>query len=399
MVIKRFLFLLLMFAVCISFTIAQEEDDSVQETDQVNYFIDRTADGVRFIQRLMCEAGDYVLRYVVIVERQSQNRYTEVGRFESKENFADVSLTVGEYRFSVEVYDLFDELSFVTRWREFEVFLAVQPVLSGFTPNNFYLDEETEWVINLRGQNLLSSSEYYLVQNNRRIHPLSHVSEGSSARLVFSAMSLVPGQYDIYVRNPGGLDARLGTFNIALKKPFDLYLSAGFAPIIPLYGYLFKDTELEAPFSRSFFPLGAAAKIGFVPMKRVWGSLGVEASGSYTMLEMEKEYYTAKASFLNVHLSLLYQVFFLNKKFSFNAILGGGSSSLFDFHYVYQIGSPTEKIDRHYPSAITGLSFMAFLSGPLLINAGADYIHMFTSSDDSPMPGFLRPFLLVGVRF
>jgi hypothetical protein len=378
--------------------------------DQRNYYIDHSEGEPRLVQRLIWEKADYVLRYEVTVQkREAEGRYSEAERVSTEENFAEFSLIAGRYRFSVALYDFLDEFSFSTEWREFEIVRAFQPELLGFSPQVFYFDEDAVWELTVHGRNLLPESEIYLVQGNTTIRPASKTCEGDSAHLLFPTASLVLGEFSVYVRNPGGLDALLKTFTITNKKPFDLNISLGYAPIIPLYGYLFRDFALEkneyspldankvqAPFPDNIYPLGLAARIGLMFYKRNWGNLGLEASGSFTPLKHESELYTSLAYLSNAHLSFMYQKYFFRRAVAFNASLGVGLAVLQNFHYEYADSAPTENKNAYFPSSIASFSFMVFIVKPVFLNVGADFIQTFTS--EAPLPGFILPFALVGLR-
>ena len=396
---KTWFFLAIFACIFLPFAFAQAGEPAGDETaaEELNYFIDRSEGEPRFIQRLIWEETNYVLRYEVVVQRRENNgSYREVERRRTENNFAEISLFAGRYRYQVRVYDLFDELSLTTDWREFEIIRALQPELSGFSPSAFYLDEDMAWEITLRGRNLIPESEIYLVNKDRKIRPQSSVSDGNSSRLVFSGISLASGQYDVYVRNPGGLDTRLGTFTITNKKPFDLLLALGYAPIIPLYGYWFDDSDVDAPFPDSFYPLGAAAKISFLPIKRAWGNLGIEASISMSYMKYEHRYYSPSIFLWNTQFSLLYQKYLFKKKFAFNVNLGGGAAIMQGFQYEYPVGSSYNVPLNIVPSAIFGLSGMVFINKAFFVSAGADFIHVFSA--ETPAPGYIRPFLMGGIR-
>ena len=400
---KRAFFLLGIFALCLSPAFAQLAANTPGDPFQgQRFFIDREGDEIFFIQRLIWEEAVYALRYVVIVEQPEQDgSYSEVFRASIEENFIDVSLNAGQYRFRVEVYDLVDEFAFSTEWEYFEILRALQPELTGFSPQAFFLDADEIWELTLRGENLLPEASFYLVRGDIRIMPRRHSGEGESAHLVFDMGTLIPGQYYIYVINPGGLNARLGTFAITFQRLFDLNISLGYAPIVPLYGFLWDDFSvngymIEAPFPGSFHALGAVARISFVPFKRIWGYLGAEISSSLAAFEHERPYYTTNAFFLNAHLSLLYQRYFFRRNFAFNIILGAGITTLLDFHYTYPTGQQTENQTTHYASVIAGFSVKGFFFSPFFVSAGVDFIHVF--SPEGSMPGFIRPSLTVGVR-
>ncbi|MDR2966017.1 MAG: hypothetical protein LBU88_09600 [Treponema sp.] len=393
---KKIFILIALFILCLSFIPAQEQKNN----GGTNYFVDRSGDELRFIQRIIWEESDYFLHYEVVIEKMEQKVYVEVERFRSEVNFIEVSLASGHYRYKVEVYNLFDELSFTTEWSEFEIILAFQPSIAGFSPNGFHLDEDHVWEITLQGQNLFPESEFYLVQDDKIIRPLHHTVNDNNATLVFSRESLVRGKFSICVRNPGGLDARLGDFTIKANRTSELVFSIGYAPILPLYGYLFKDAEtLEAPFSGGFYPLGIAAKVSFIPFIKSWGNLGIEISCSLAFLEQDLNYYTTSASLLNTHLGIMYQKYFMENAFSINVSIGAGITSVLDFHYKFSFdGHSTENITTHYPSGIIGVSFFKKINNIFTINAGFDFIHIFSPPTDRPMPGFIRPFVTAGIQ-
>jgi len=373
-------------------------DNADESPEEQNFYIDRSEGELRFIQRLTWNEADYVLRYEVIVEKQEKDgTYRETERVSVEHNFVEFSLTAGRYRYRVDLYDLVDQLAASSEWREFDVIRALQPSLTIFNPRAFYIDDDENdvWEITLRGRNLLPDSEIYLVRDGSKIKPRRQIFEGESCRLIFSWESLVIGEYSIYVKNPGGLDTQSGPFIIANKKKFDFNFSLGYAPIVPLYGYLFKDSDVEAPFAGFFYPMGAAVKLNFFPLKRVWGNLGIEVSGSFASLKHERQYYSAEALLLNTHIGFLYQKYFSRKSYAVSAGLGFGAATLYDFYFTYPVGNQTEPVTTIIPSIMEELSFMVFVRKPFFINAGIDVIQTF--STDKPAPGFIRPFILAGI--
>lgn len=407
---KKLIIFICLAVLLISPLCAQEYEEELileqEQEEESSFFIDRSTEHIRFIQRLTWEPAEYALRYEVVIERLEAGRYMENERVTVSEPAAEVSLTAGLYRYRIDVYDLLGELSFESEWLEFEIKRAVQPHISSFSPNAFYLDEDNDWILTLRGQNLIPESEIWLIprtagtRGSSRVIPRRKTFEGSTARLEFLGASLTLGEYSIYIRNPGGLDyTAAGSFTVTNRKPFDLNFTLGYAPIFPMHGFLFKDYRLEAPFTAGIYPLGALIRANFIPYKLSWGSLGAEASFSYTHLEGKKDYYSASSPFLNVHLSFLYQIHFFNRLFAFNANIGIGLSSLPGFQYKYPIGSPADKVTAHYPSFIGGLSLVYHFKRPFFAHAGVDFIQFLSAGESVPKPGFFRPFVAAGYKW
>jgi hypothetical protein len=271
----------------------------------------------------------------------------------------------------------------------------LQPELSGFSPAGFYLDEDIVWDISLNGENLTEQAEIYLRlqgPDTDRIVPAQYIPspQGGSGRLVFDMAQLTPGTYDVYVKNPGGLDTARGPFRIAYRKPVDFNVSLNYAPLIPLYGAL--NDFFDAP----VFPLAAAARISLVPFKRVWGYLGVELVPFWTALSVKGEGYEAMAQYMGVQVNLLYQRWLSNRIMAFNFRLGGGTVFLDDLHFEFSSGT-SESLRTLMPSAGAGASFMWFVDKPFFLEVGAEYLHFF--SVDNPSPGYLRPIIGGGYQW
>jgi hypothetical protein len=238
---------------------------------QGNYYIDSSEGEPRFIQRLMWEHTDYVLRYEVTVEKLSDNEeYVQIERYGTEENFAVFSLTAGSYRFHVDLYDLFDDLAYTTDWHEFEIIRALRPELISFTPQIFYLSAESERKIILRGHNLIPESEIYLVREDTVLgyimHPMNIDTDGDYAIIELYKALLVPGEYAIYVRNPGGMEAQLGTFKIATRPPANpIFTTVGFSAGTSFVADPLAIITVHGTYSplRNFF-VGAGVDFGFI---------------------------------------------------------------------------------------------------------------------------------------
>jgi hypothetical protein len=366
-----------------------------QDTETGFFYIERVEEKVRFIQHIIWERREYAYRYEVTIERQSAAGFSQILQEFTEENFIEVSLAAGRYRYRIVVYDLFDSPGEASQWTEFDVHLALRPEIQRFSPDSFWLDEDTVWVLSLEGRNFAQGAEVYLRPQegpDDMIIPVEYVpaAPGGSARLVFDMRNLTPGLYDVYIENPGGLESALGTFRIAYRKPFDINFSLGCAPLIPLYG------DLNAFFDQQIFPLAAAARISFVPFKRVWGYLGVELAPFWAYLSMSGQGYELAAQYMGAHLNALFQKWFANRIMAFNFRLGAGMVLLDDLHFEFSAGKSVS-LQTLMPSLGAGLSFMWFIQKPFFVELGAEYMHFFSA--DPVSPGYLRPILGGGWQY
>jgi hypothetical protein len=250
-------------------------------------------------------------------------------------------------------------------------------------------------VLNLSGRNLTEGIEIYLQGQGlrqTRIRPETITVENreDEARLVFDFRQLDVGNYTIHAVNPGGLETELGTFRIAFRKPVDINISAGYRPLIPLYGRI--NTLLKA----GAFPLGAYARLSVIPLKRRWGYIGIELEPSWTYLQAKGDDYKIQAQMTGGAVYGMYQWWFPNRVMTLSFRLGGALYSVLDYHFVYDRGE-TEPMTILIPAIAAGASFQWFVRKPFFLETGLDFTHFFAV--DNPSPAYLRPFAGAGWQF
>jgi hypothetical protein len=348
----------------------------------------------RFVQTLWWQEQDSALYYTVAIERQEGTGWEAVMDGETGAAFFEISLRPGIYRYRVWVHDMLGKALGPTDWIQFEVLLAKEPEISRFSPEGFYLDEDTAWELRLSGRNLTRGIEIYLQQEStgRRIQPQTITVEEreDGARLVFHFGDLDLGAYTIHAVNPGGLAARAGTFKIAFRKPVDINVSAGYRPLVSLYG------EINELFAADFFPIGAYGRVGVIPFKRRWGYIGFELEPAWQYLRSKGNGYEAQAQLTGGTINGLYQWWLPNRVMALSVRLGGGMYAALDYHLVFDRGS-SQPLTVLIPVVAAGVSFQWFIKKPFFVETGVDYTHFF-SADKNP-PGYLRPFAGAGWQF
>ncbi|GHT52621.1 hypothetical protein FACS1894106_1730 [Spirochaetia bacterium] len=411
---------------------AQETKSEETVYEEGDFFIAWNDGGPRFIQRLSWNHSELALRYEVILEESLEGKYTELLRQTTRENFLIVSLRPGKYRYQVGVYNLLDQNEYTMDWTAFEVLNALQPKIDSFTPVEFNPDTGDQLVIEVKGQDMDAGADIRLRLHGdagQGLRPVSREIREKSARLVFNNEQLASGSYDVYIRNPGGLEDTQGTLIVRpqetdpgpavsevdegepdeggpdegegdeggpdeggepvhSRRP-DIIISAEYAPVLPLYGVLFSENAFERP----FFPAGAALRAGIIPFKlgKTEGLrhyFGAELGASWNMLEELKEKYKVSAQVWGIRLKVLYQLWF-NQSLALNVRLGGGINIIGDFYYDYGKGKDATLLGI-YPSLDMGLSFQRRITGTFGIEVGADFSHLL-SADDSSQPGYIRP--------
>ncbi|GHV27730.1 hypothetical protein AGMMS4952_09930 [Spirochaetia bacterium] len=376
------------------------QDASIAEGD---FFIEQ-----RFIQRLSWDHDPLVFRYEVILEAEQEGTYGELLRESTTANSLNLSLRPGRYRYAVEVYNLFRRLEYTMDWVYFTVLNALKPEILTFSPEAFSLetgfprqititvrDVDPQAVLMLRPLSVSSG------EGGQGIHPVKTALEGNTARLTFEDKQLAPGTYDVYVRNPGGLEDSKGLFRVRphgseesgektpggrSRRP-DIVISAEYAPALPLYGGLFSNGVFTSPV---FLP-GAAIRAGVLPLKRNWGYLGAELNVSWFKMEDQTKEYTVAAQNIAAHAGVLYQLWLPKQIAAINFRLGTGIDIITDFYFDYGEGRE-EPLTSLYLSLDAGVSFQWHISGPFYIETGVNFSHVLSLKDRSQL-GYLRPAL------
>jgi hypothetical protein len=370
--------------------------DSLYSQEPV--YIMQTGEGARIIQRISWPGDANASQYGLTVERQEKNGYVEVHKEQTRRNSADVSLGPGIYRYRVSYYNLLNQVEYVSNWAAITIITAVQPAITGHYPKAFYIHEDPSFEISLSGENLVKGAEVFLQlepsegeKEGKIILPRSYVpnSSGSHATAAFAPEDLIQGKARLFVRNPGGLVTDI-PFTIAEFKPYDLNLSAGYAPLVPLYGFLFD--LYDAPFN----PLGAQIRAGYFPIKHLWGFIGFEGSFAWNYLKTTGNSADISLHSMAISANVVYKKTLPNKHFAILARAGLGITSIIQFTFDYGVTQSTP-LNTWIPMVDGGLSFQWYVRKPFHLNFGADYVHLF--SRDTPFPGFLRPYVEAGWQF
>jgi hypothetical protein len=372
-----------------------------QEQD-AGYYIERTGETRRFIQRFSWEPEEYASRYEVQMERRdAAGNWIRILEENTGDNFIELSLPAGSYRCRVRAYDLMGRPAGNPEWTPIEILPALQPELEGFTPDRLSLDQLAPepgtgrvLILAIKGRNLAEAAEFRLLpEKGEPLLPLQYRPEasGENAVLVFGGKELRPGDYKLQVTNPGGLSDSLGTLRLSPpKKSTALAVSAGFEPLVPLYGEIHKLLE------SSFFPAGAYASFSFLPLQRPFGSAGFETALHWTYISSRYHgntlLYDVSSHFLGLEAYGLFQKN-ISPRLSLNLRLGGGLFAVLGFEKTAP-GSESPGVNALIPVAGLGLSLRWIFLGPFFAELGAEYTHFF--SVDDPPPGYFRPFAGMG---
>ena len=360
----------------------------------------------KIVQRLEWSQDDAALNFLVEIEKQEGSRWVQALQQTTEENFIEISLNHGQYRYRVTPSDLLGRRRPAAEWAQLSILQVFQPELDGLLPSIVYLDEAEQVILELSGSNFIDDSKVFLRSpqgNEITSDKYTVLDDGKKAQLEFNKSKLQAGLFDVVIENPGGLNDTLRNFRIMnnkesggrlAKSNFNFYLSEGYAPFIAF------PSLLNDFFGRSFFEAGAVLHFGWLPFTLGTGKLGLEFQPSYHYLSApvsNSSYseYEISAQFIEIRGNIVWNIpLFSRLALHFRA--GGGITVLADVHLQDDVLSSPAR-SAWIPLAGGGAAFNIFIFTNFYLDIGADFIYVF--SVDNPAPAYCMPYFALGFQF
>ena len=294
---------------------------------------------LRFIQRLTWIGDEYAMRYEVIIERQEQGQYRRFHQVFTQEEFIEVSLPPGNFRFQVIPYDFLGLPVPAAEWVNFEV---------------------------LSGGSRLAEGEHEVVLINPG-------DEASRTEIIITTPNMTPQDTD---SDTVVIIYEYEQIAAASETKFDIYFGVFWVPILPVYNINFFH-------GGNMSLLGAQMRLGMVYSGRRFLNPGVELGASWRMID-DSQY----SHYFTVDLNFLGQIPFLNGRMALNFRAGAGVFLVSDIQSEVMPRLATFHVN-------IGISFLALVARNLYIEAGAD-LPQFIANEHY---GYFRPWIGIGVRF
>jgi hypothetical protein len=351
----------------------------------------------RILQRISWMRSNAFYYEVEIEQQIAAGEWRQIAKEKTEELFIEVSLAPGMYRYRILSYNVLGREASATEWAGIRVFATRDPKIERTIPEAYYVEQATDdFTLVLEGINLMENADVYIISKKEgagRIMPESvQYSEGeNSITLAFRTAGLGLGPYNIVVTNPGKLQTVYKGFAVKFRRPMDINVSLGYAPLIPLYGYIFDS------FSSPLYPVSFYGRINAVPLKRLWGFVGAEFTPQFALLKTGGDSYTVNGTMMSFTFDALYQYWFPARTMAVNIRLGGGLMAITDISFEHDDGSSSEQVGTILPLMNAGVSFEWLLWRNLFVEAGLEYTQHFSSH--SPPPGILKFTAAAGYRF
>jgi hypothetical protein len=366
----------------------------------------------RIVQRLEWVKDEAAFDYLVEIQREERGNWVESVNKITENNYIEMSLPHGSYRYRVTPSDYLGRRQRPPEWARLAVRQIFQPEVDKFSPDIFFLDNEKEsngYVLQLEGKNFLQES-IVLLRSARGVELRGEDyrvnSDGTSARVEFEISKLSEGLYDIIVENPGALRAVLRNFRVSTSSlvgkgteglppaPLRFYLAEGYSPLFA-FPSVFNDF-----FEQDFFSVGVVVRFGWIAFYPFGTQLGFEISPSYHYLsapvnDSNYSVYEISSNIIDCRLNVVWGIPF-TRRFVTYIRAGGGITVLANIHLQDdRLSSPQRS--GWIPVLGAGLSFSYYFYKNFFIDAGADFLNLL--SVDSPPPRYIMPSLTLGFKF
>ncbi|WP_461257988.1 hypothetical protein [Treponema sp. R80B11-R83G3] len=390
---KKIIFLFLYTAVFLFSGLLYAQESSPESP---GYFVDTSAGEPVFKQRLVWDKEDYVLYYEVSIQVFS-GQYREYHVEITKNNFLEISLNPGRYRYSVTPFDLLERRCESSDWEEFTITAAFQPEIIKIVPEYFYMDQNKNRVLLISGNNIFDDSVIYLRNEENELFPIEKVvTNNSSVKLIFNDDTLIPGTYEIFIKNPGGLEVVLGGFFIGYHRYIEAFFKLGFNPILPLNGEL---EDLFGPYM--YFP-GVTFRLESLSSQRASFKAGLEFALSFYYLNdyfsteslkvMDDNYRSSNVSLFDFSLNISLQKRYNHLRNAVTLSFGFGFTAFNGSGYIYNDDGYYDNDNYYYYDRIEyvknevnayadiGLSGLFLITESYYIETGVELVYYFKGS-------------------
>lgn len=345
-------------------------------------------------QDFVWAAVDGALRYELVV---ADDRGVERERWSTEAPRWTTHLPPGTYRYRVVVYNLLDEPEVSTPWQPLRVARAEVPQVQTLDPATVYL-ESPPYRFRVVGQDLQPGATFTLTPlddpDASGAPPVAEgheiAREGTTAVVIeVPGTALAFGRYRVTVQNPGGIRRESPVvLQVKFDRPFDVFVSAGYAGVVNLYDGWVADT-----YPQTVFPWGAVARVQVDFWKASKFRFGVEAEAVGWLQTGGTSLASLESRFLQASVNLSSTVLW-DKQFRWLFRLGGGEV-LNDnqFFYGSYPGTSWASADVHV-AASAGLAWT--FAPRWFVEADVQWSHVFNNGYTT---GTLKPLVLSGYQF
>ena len=347
-------------------------------------------------QRLSWEAIDDIFGFEFLLEqRDASGAWHEIDKKIVQDNFIDVSLPPGNYRYKVTVINLLEQKETSSAYRNFDILIAYQPEVESVTPRLIYLDEFFDGRFTVTGGNFFDDTVFVFEKTGGgtiRLEPAEVSKDGKKARFELNTNRFQPGTYVFVARDKSGLTAKSEDVTFRFQKPVDTYVSLGYA----FTGFT-GESVFKTYYDRSVAPLGGVFRLTLLPFKRTYGHFGFNLNYSAAMMRKELDDYTLDGALMLTHVNAAYVYPIIKHRLNLDIHAGAGAVFLMQSKFSFAGGSVESPAYWYWGLDMdAGTALQVFVYKKMYLELNVD--HFFVFRDGLPKYMF-QPQFSVGWMF
>ena len=376
------------------FPLAAQSRGGRSDSDK-HYFIQEGEAGAVLYQRLSWEAINDIFGFEFRLEqRDAAGSWHEIDKKTVRDNFIDVSLPPGNYRYKVTVINLLEQKEATSAYRNFDILIAYQPEVESVSPRLIYLDEFFDGKFSVTGVNFFDDTVFVFEKSGGgtiTLEPAEVSKDGKKARFELNANRFQPGTYVFIARDKSGLSAKSEDVIFRFQKPVDTYVSLGYA----FTGFT-GESVFKTYYNRTVAPLGGAFRFTVLPFKRTYGHFGFNVNYSAAMLRKQFDDYTLDGALMLTHVNAAYVYPII--KHRLNLGIHAGAGAVFLMQSKFSFGGSAESPAYWYWGfdMDAGTALQVFVYKKMYLELNVD--HFFVFRDGLPKYMF-QPQFSVGWMF
>jgi len=337
---------------------------------QENYYIQDTEDGAVFVQTLRWEPNPDVFKYDFTIEKEGRRgKYELVDHQETTENFVNVTLSAGHYRYKLILYNFLGLPELETDWYPLDVIKAYQPKISSISPSTIYLEEEQDGIFVVEGYELRPDTTFVLKNGSKELTPIKVENDSRNRRvkLYFNPDDLDSGNWSVVATNVGGLKFNYTPLKIQFKKAQDFDISGGYSFI-----WIPGDNTFKEYFHTQISALGLSLRATyiFLKTKKAYYGISLNLANCYYANTLPK--YDLSTFFTIANIDFNVQFPFMDKKLFIDVRGGAGLTAFYDMHFEFAHNISSPPLYVLAPSVSLGSSVIFYPTKRLFISFGFD---------------------------
>ncbi|MDE5580323.1 MAG: hypothetical protein K2I95_02750 [Treponemataceae bacterium] len=381
-----------------------------------NYYIEKDSrQRTKFVQRLSWQKIPNVEHYEVEIQKfigdsnfspaNSKDDWKTVFKETVPQNFVEVSLESGIYRFQVSAANLLDREK-KSEWERFVVLKAQMPKINSVHPKKVYVNstKNENGIFSLHGENFLAQTLFTLHAaegdgSEREILQgkiLDISLDGKTARVQFDSEKIQEGSYKILAKNPGDFSDFSEAFSAKTKFISFETVQLGASYFLPISVY---DGTLEKCMDSKITLLNAGADIALLFLVKNKMHFGAGVKANYSRISTHPEFYELSGNYLTAMFNLVYQAHIIPQKLVLDLHASAGVAMIFDTHFEYttvEFSSPNLNSAGLAFGGGFALQYYPGKAKHFFVAAGADFVHAkFTDMSC----GTFSPQISFGVKF